>query len=61
MIVVLDKNDIYELTKNGTLIEILSRKIRDLFELSGLPTIPAEQFQEIDLPGHLKILYDSAN
>jgi hypothetical protein len=61
MIVVLDKDDIYELTKNGTLIQILSRKIRDLFELSGLPTTPAEQFQEIDLPAHLKILYDSTS
>jgi hypothetical protein len=61
MIVVLDKDDISELTKNGTLIQILSRKIRDLFELSGLPTTPAEQFQEIDLPPHLKMLYDSAS
>ncbi|MEH2311644.1 MAG: hypothetical protein V7K35_09625 [Nostoc sp.] len=61
MIVVLDKDDISELTKNGTLIEILSRKIRDLFELSGLPTSPAEQFQEIDLPPHLKMLYYSAS
>ncbi|MDZ8035000.1 MULTISPECIES: hypothetical protein [unclassified Nostoc] len=61
MIVVLDKDDIYELTKNGTLIQMLSRKIRDLFELSGLPTSPAEQFQEIDLPPHLKMLYYSAS
>jgi hypothetical protein len=58
MIVVLDKDDISELTKNGTLIQILTRKIRDLFELSGLPTTPAEQFQEIDLPPHLKMLHE---
>ncbi|BAZ21124.1 hypothetical protein NIES4073_20020 [Kalymmatonema gypsitolerans NIES-4073] len=58
MIVVLDKNDISELTKNGTLIQILTRKIRDLFELSGLPTTPAEEFQEIDLPLHLKMLHE---
>jgi len=56
IIVVLDKNDISQLSKNGTLIEILNRKIRDLFELSGLPTIPIEQYQEIDLPEHLEIL-----
>ncbi|WP_414530565.1 hypothetical protein [Nodularia chucula] len=59
IIVVLDKEDLFELTKNYTLIEILIRKIRDLFELSGLPTTPAEHFQEIDLPLHLKMLHDS--
>jgi len=60
MIIVLDKNDIFELGKNGTLIQIIIRKIRDLFELSGLPTTPAEEFSEIDLPIHLKSLYDSS-
>lgn len=59
IIVVLDKSDIFELDKNGTLIQILTRKIRDLFELSGLPTTPATEFCEIDLPTHLKPLYDS--
>ncbi len=56
IIVVLDKEDLFELTKNVTLIEILTRKIRDLSELSGLPTVPAENCQEIDLPPHLQIL-----
>jgi hypothetical protein len=56
MIVVLDKQDIFELTNNGNLILILIRKIRDLFDLSGLPTTPAEQLQEIDLPTHLEVL-----
>jgi hypothetical protein len=59
MIIVLDKSDIFELDKNGTLIEILTRKIRDLFELSGLPTTTTEKLNEIDLPNHLKTLYDS--
>ncbi|MBD2499779.1 hypothetical protein [Anabaena azotica] len=59
IVVVLDKEDLSELTKNGSLIEILIRKIRDLSELSGLPTTPAEQFQEIDLPAHLKTLYET--
>jgi hypothetical protein len=30
--------DIFELGKNGSLIQILVRKIRDLDKLSGLPT-----------------------
>lgn len=59
IIVVLDKDDLFQLTKNGTLIEVLTRKIRDLSELSGLPTTSVEQFQEIDLPEHLKMVYDS--
>lgn len=59
IIVVLDKEDLLQLKKNGALIEILTRKIRDLSELSGLDTIPVEQFQEIDLPHHLKMLHDS--
>lgn len=53
-IIVLDKEDIFELGKNGTLLQILTRKIRDLRELSGLSTVPIEQFQEIDLPPHLE-------
>jgi hypothetical protein len=57
LIVVLDKNDIFALGKNGTLIRILARKIRDLCELSGLPTPPVDQIEEIDLPPHLKQLY----
>lgn len=53
-IVVLDKEDILKLGKNGTLLQILTRKIRDLRELSGILTVPIEQFIEIDLPSHLK-------
>lgn len=59
IIVVLDQNDIFELDKNGTFLQILTRKIRDLFELSGLPTTPAEKLKELDLPPHLKVLLDS--
>ncbi|MEM8674763.1 MAG: hypothetical protein AAGF83_12945 [Cyanobacteria bacterium P01_G01_bin.67] len=55
-IVVLDKDEILQLGKNGTLLQILTRKIRDLRELSGLPTVPIEQFKEIDLPPHLEEL-----
>lgn len=56
IIVVLDKEDLFELTRNGSLIEVLTRKIRDLSELSGLPTAPIENWQEIDLPPHLQTL-----
>ena len=60
-IVVLDKHDIFELGKNGTLIQILVRKIRDLCELSGLPTTPISEPKEIDLPNHLKPLYKNSS
>ncbi|RCJ42275.1 hypothetical protein A6770_08690 [Nostoc minutum NIES-26] len=56
IIVVLDKDDIFEFSKNGSLIQILVRKIRDLEELSGLPTPSVEQREEVDLPDHLKQL-----
>ncbi len=53
-IIVLDKEDILSLGQNGTLMTLLIRKIRDLNELTGLPTVTVKQFQEIDLPQHLK-------
>jgi len=49
-IVVLDKNDILTLDKNGSLITMLIRKIRDLQELSGIPNAPVEECIEVDLP-----------
>lgn len=55
-IVVLDREDILKLGKNGTLLQILTRKIRDLRELSGISTVPIEQFIETDLPPHIKEL-----
>ncbi len=61
IIIVLDKNDIFGLGKNGTLIQTLIRKIRDLCELSGLPTPPIEQREEIDLHLHLKQLKEHPN
>ena len=59
-IVVLDKNDILTLNQNGSLITLLIRKIRDLHELSGLPTAPVEELVEVDLPkspSQLKQIY----
>ncbi|GCL38374.1 hypothetical protein H6F47_08595 [Sphaerospermopsis sp. FACHB-1094] len=59
IIVVLEKEDLLELTKNGSLIEVLTRKIRDLSELSGLSTAPVDNYQDIDLPPHLQSIYES--
>jgi hypothetical protein len=55
-IVVLDKDDIFSLGENGTFIKLLSRKVRDARELSGLPTVPIEEVVEIDLPDYLKVV-----
>jgi len=49
-IIVLDKDDIFALNQNGSLITLLIRKIRDLHELSGIPNAPVEEFVEVDLP-----------
>jgi len=56
IIVVMDKEDIFELGNNGALLLILIRKIRDLFELSGLDTTPVQNHVEIDVPPHLATL-----
>lgn len=55
-IVVLDKDDILELDQNGSLIKILIRKVKELEELSGLPTVPVSEPVDIDLPDYLKDL-----
>lgn len=55
-VVVLNKNDLADLSRNGSLPRILSRKIRDISELSGLATLPAEFATEVDLPDYLKAL-----
>lgn len=55
-IVVFDKEDILRLELNGSLPRMLSRKIRDISELSGLLTVPPEFGSETDLPDHLKNL-----
>ena len=49
-IIVLDKNDIFTLNQNGSLITLLIRNLRDLHELSGIPNAPVEEFVEVDLP-----------
>jgi hypothetical protein len=55
-IVVLDKDDILELDQNGALIKILIRKVKELEELSGLPTGSVSEPVDIDLPDYLKDL-----
>lgn len=56
-ILVLDAEDIFSLDKNGSLIKILARKIREIEELSGLPT-EVEEWEVVDLPPHLNELRD---
>lgn len=55
-IVVLEKDDIFQLNKPGSLIRILMRKVRDIEDLSGI-FIPPEVNEPIekDLPQHLQI------
>lgn len=55
-IVVLDKDDILELDQNGALIKILIRKVKELEELTGLPTVSVSEPVDIDLPDYLKDL-----
>jgi len=58
MIIVFDKEDILSLAKNGCLINLITRKIRDLSENTGLPLVPIT-LEEVDLPEHLKALHES--
>jgi hypothetical protein len=58
IIVVLDINDIRQLLKKGSLIEILIKKIQDIEELTGFPTTKEEDVKEVRLPKHLKEVYN---
>lgn len=58
IIIVFDKKDIFSLTKNGSLISLITRKIRDLSENTGLPVVSIS-LEEVDLPDHLKSLYEA--
>lgn len=55
-IVVLDREDLFELNRNGALIKILIRKVKEIEELSGLPTASVDDFADTDLPSYLKEL-----
>lgn len=55
-VIVFDLADLMALRENGTLVEILIRKIRDISELSGLPAGATEELIEKDLPAHLTAL-----
>ena len=52
-VVVLDAQDIFELDRPASLIQILTRKIRDVEHLSGLVTEPCSDTLTADLPSHL--------
>ena len=55
-IIVLDKNDILELDRSGSLIRIIISKVKEIEEASGLPTVSSEEPIDIDLPSYLKDL-----
>lgn len=55
-IIVFDRDDIFELDQNGALIHLLIRKVKELEQLSGLPTISVNELIDSDLPNHLKDL-----
>ncbi|RFP62854.1 MAG: hypothetical protein BJG00_002385 [Limnothrix sp. CACIAM 69d] len=57
-VIVLDKDDIFELNQSGALIKILIRKIKEIEELTGLPTTSIDNVIDVDLPEHLKDLYN---
>jgi len=59
-IVVLDIHDIQQLTENGSLLRILSRKIMEIEEQTGLPTCK-EKIKEVLLPENLEKLYKKLN
>jgi hypothetical protein len=52
-IIVLDAQDIFELDKPASLIQILAGKIRDVEQLSGLAIEPCSDLIAVDLPSHL--------
>ena len=54
-IIVFDSQDIFELDKPASLIQILTRKIRDIEHLSGLSIETCNPY-EVDLPKHLGTL-----
>ena len=55
-VVVLDEHDIFELNQNGSLIKILIRKVKEIEELTGLPTGSVNDLVDIDLPDYLQEL-----
>lgn len=55
-IVVLEKDDIFQLNKPGSLVRILMKKVRDIEDLTGVYVSPEiKEPIEKDLPQHLQI------
>jgi hypothetical protein len=53
-IIVFDKSDLRQLTTNGSLPLLIHRKVKEIFELTGVSTLPVTDFQEeVMLPPHL--------
>ena len=52
-VIVLDRNDLRLLSQSGGLLRVLEAKIRDAEQGSGVSLQFDEQWDEVDLPGHL--------
>lgn len=57
-IVVFTMDDLQELDEPGALIQLLERKVADISELSGKEIAKCDVACDVDLPTHLKSLYD---
>lgn len=55
-IVVFDHFDLIQLSTNGSLPLLLRRKVKEIAELTGLPTAPVSEWREVLLPDYLQIL-----
>ena len=52
-IIVLDKDDILELDKPGSLMRTLIRKIREIEELTNVENAPGTELKKVSLPNYL--------
>jgi hypothetical protein len=60
-IVVFDQDDILQLNRNGSLLDLLIEKIEELSDVSGYPTLPLDSLEAVRksrLPMNLREVYD---
>lgn len=52
-VIVFDECDIRQLSTSGSLPLLIRRKVREISELTGLPTAPVNEFKQVVLPDYL--------
>lgn len=57
-IVVFDHSDLRQLTSSGSLPILIRRKVKEVADLTGLPTSPVQAWREVLLPDYLKVLME---